>query len=444
MLDINNKLYPSVSYYLIIKLLTLLPEIRFVKNAYKYLLEDPTRADIKYHNITDFLPLEVVTENYLKIKDTSYRDNLIKNAQVAMDKKFLYDDFKELLLLTGNSNIIYTDFQDPILGIGKDKNGENFVGTYLMQLRDSIFPTYNTGKYPMLELNDIDKIYNYNYIRNWFEMKATDMTFTLKLVKNFLDEQYRNQFNKDCKTKNGNDCFNINKDYKLNHRILEIIYKYCKPLNKQYRIRPPTRFENFIKSKLRNPSNNVIKQLWDRILSQFEAISQNTTVFTFFTFRQFTTLNSLKLSLAKCNERCVVSAMNNNIEDLHDLLKSITKIETYNNITTEYAKLLILGSNYKKKKEKVVDDKDDEKYEEVGAQESKAVDIADEDNLDDIDYPDFEDEEEDEEDEEEYGLDDAGVLSNTDVFTESLEEIKNAKLPYNLKNNRIKYFATLK
>jgi len=438
MLEIGSKLYPNPSYYSVAKLLTLIPEIRNLKNAYPYLLKDPSSADIKYQSLNSFLPLDEATSNYLRVKDGSYRDNLRKYAKIAMDEKFQDDQFKELLLLTGNSNITYNDLQDNILGIGKDKNGENFVGKYLMQIRNSTFADYNTAKYPILSLEDINQIYEYKYVSNWFEMKAKDMIFSLKLVRDFLNDQYLEQFGRKCRTRKGGDCFNIEVDYKLNHKIMEVIYKFCKPINKQYKMAVPKKFSEFVKRNMKNPSKNVIKQLWDRILSQFETVMETVPVFTLFTFKQFTVLNSLKLSLAKCENDCIASALDNTIEDLHTILKKITKIDVFNDLNTKYATLLILGSKNKRKKNKF-DDIEESTIEEVGAQESKVGEILDEfreaevdDLLEDVDYA------------EELEFEDSGVLSKTETFYESMVEIKTAKIPQTTKNNRIRYFATIK
>lgn len=437
LIKIGSKFYPSVSHYIIAKLLTLIPDIRNLKNAYKYLLVDSTKSDV---DNDDFLSLDLLTNNYHRIRDISYRDNLIKHTQTIMDIKFMNDEFKELLLLTGSSNIVYNDLQDSILGIGKNNTGENFVGKYLMELRNTIFNTYNTGKYPVLLLKDISNIYNYKYIREWFEMKVTDIAFTLKLVENFLNEQHKIHFGEDVKK------YNTNIDYKLNHRILEIIYKHCIPINKQYKINPPAKFISFIKTKIRSPSKYVIKQIWDRILSQFEAVMTNTPVLTLFTFKQFTVLNSVRLSLAKCTKNCTVSALDNVIEDLHDVLKNITKIDVYNDTNIEYAKLLILGSKYKTKSKTKTDVLVDDSTNESTFIQAYIEEIEDtnKDKLDDdFDEIDYNDEIEDENEREYDDIDDSGVLTKTPLFIQSIKEIKEAKLPQTLKNNRIKYFATL-
>ena len=303
MLNINGNYYPTVMHYIIAKLLSSLPEIRTIDNAHKYLLINIDGDVTDSINYNDYDSLSYLYED---LKYYQYNNLKKRLASIALNKKFENQGLKDLLLVTDNKFLIWNDSHDDVLGSGITKNGENFVGTYLIELRKKFKKIEDNSK--NITHEDIIKIIeNDIFMRNWLEMRLVDISKVVKqshnyiLTKNNLSDKLRIQakynkrwkfgeilntsinglftvkFNngvivegitqKDIRTISA-DTFEINVEFVNN--VLDNIYQPCYELMKDIKyldIATPVYFIDLVKKCFGSHINPEINGLlWKRII----------------------------------------------------------------------------------------------------------------------------------------------------------------------------------
>jgi predicted NAD-dependent protein-ADP-ribosyltransferase YbiA (DUF1768 family) len=155
---INNKIFNTVVHYAYFKLL-------------KRIELTPRKIDINE------IPLNNLQEMYDYEKNIWMREKLKLNNEVATIAKFKQNEILfHLLQATLNSELIYNDKDDPILGINYDNRGENLSGRFLEYIRD-----YSNS----LGINILNRKFSLKNVwyDNWLILKSKDYLNTIKLFK---------------------------------------------------------------------------------------------------------------------------------------------------------------------------------------------------------------------------------------------------------------------
>lgn len=186
MLPIDGRNYPTVTHFIIASLIAYLPEIGGLNHAYPYLLAKP---DAPVTGIESFLHPDAAQFTYENMRDNSYHKQLRKYAREGLKNKFNDRVLQDILLMTGDAKLVWNDFVDPILGIGPKefKGGENFVGKYLMKLRDSFAEQRKDETLDKLHEKHITFILDEDpFMKEWLRMRVRDTCKVLKIMKNYL------------------------------------------------------------------------------------------------------------------------------------------------------------------------------------------------------------------------------------------------------------------
>lgn len=120
--------FPSISHYLMFLMIKKLMEN--TGQAYDVLLKNKTDTKFEFH------PIDVINNRYRDLMFQKYQYYLER----AINIKFKDEDMVDALLQTGDIDLIYKDNDDEILGTGKHKQGGNFTGKYLMEIRSTLIP----------------------------------------------------------------------------------------------------------------------------------------------------------------------------------------------------------------------------------------------------------------------------------------------------------------
>ena len=187
-LMIDGLTYPNISIYITTKLLT---QTGKHQDAYKLLSKGIPISIAREMLIMDdhFLNPSEADELYENQRDKT--ENELKEifARLAMIEKFKDVNLKILLLLTGNSEIIYDNRNDLFLGFDIDSQiGSNVTGQILMELRHW-FRTDEEQKinFPEIKKEDLEKFLNKDpFIISWIDMRVNDMCKTVYKFKQYL------------------------------------------------------------------------------------------------------------------------------------------------------------------------------------------------------------------------------------------------------------------
>jgi len=324
MIFIGGLNYPSIMHYIIANLFSILPEIKTIANAHKYLLlnQEGDQNDRLNYDDYEYLFYKYEDEKY-------YQFNRLRKklATIALNKKFEDIGLQDLLLATGNNSLLWKDPYDDILGNGFSGGGENFVGRYLMELRTNLFNKQDKSE--DISPNDISKITeNDIFMRSWVEMRLKDICKVTNEIKDFV------------KKKNDKDVV-INIKFLLN--VLDNIYQPCYDSMKEFNnitSSPPIYFRELVGKcfGFKNIDGEMVNLLWNRIV-----------VLIYFLLKYTTKLKNVKQVLSKIelivsNETKCVQILNNNednciISAIVNLLKKLTTFNTingFNPIITKY------------------------------------------------------------------------------------------------------------
>lgn len=187
-LMIDGLTYPNISIYITTKLLT---QTGKHKDAYNVLSKGIPISIAREMLISEdhFLNPTEADELYENHRDTT--ENELKEifARIAMVEKFKDINLKILLLLTGNSEIIYDNRNDLFLGFDIDSQiGGNVTGQILMELRHW-FRTDEDQKinFPEINRQELEKFLNKDpFIISWIDMRVNDMCKTVYKFKQYL------------------------------------------------------------------------------------------------------------------------------------------------------------------------------------------------------------------------------------------------------------------
>ena len=455
MTKIGNYAYPSISHYIFANLFALIPEIKYIKNAYLLLLKDPT---IQVSDVDSFLSHSEVYQKYEKMRIKSFHDNIKEYAKIALDQKFTDRGLQDILLLTGNAKLVWADFSDTLLGTG-GKKGENFVGKYLMKLRTMLYKKRGEESVKIITTDNIDAVLQDSIMLEWVKMRVRDMCRTINIMKNYIWVK---------------DNLEFNIDTRFAEIVLDVLYNPCNTLSSfstDITAPYPRYFEKIVQNcpGFSDANENIVNVFWKRIAVMIYFVIRYQTISTIYNIK-VVLVNMEKLLSKKQNcisivknesDNCIVSALLN----IMSSIKKFNEIYSYNStlisldITT--AATLILNRDVSEEIEPIVQD------EEITIEEFFNDDQI-EDGLPDFEdgLPDFEDESElpssNQPEVEEYKVDitntdnyisvqdaivdlDKNADSNelTNLLLGAIETIKTYNISKKVKQNRINFFATL-
>ena len=345
MLNIKGKNYPTVMHYIIASLFSHLPEIKSLDKAHEYLLinkEGSVKDNLNYEDC-DYL---------LKIYDDEDINQFIrlrkKLASKGLNKKFEELGLQELLIATGQNDIVWKDKNDIILGVGHSgKGGDNFVGNYMVELREKFKQSEDLSV--NISNNDITTIMeNDIFMHSWLEMRLKDICSVVNEVQKYMIKKY----NRDVP---------ITLDFMI--IILKKIYEPCNNLIEQKDINAPIPyyFKGIVTKcfGFKNASDEMISVLWKRIISLI-----------YFLLKYVPKLKNIKNILAKVEimisqkkkcihiinneeDNCIISAIINIITKLKNFnisMKNDTKVSKYD---VDVAVNIILSKTSKALEDKV-------------------------------------------------------------------------------------------
>lgn len=202
-----------------------------------------------------------VPENYLNFQNAYslyefFRERnkvemLDHHMQIALTQKFKDPHLQKLLLATEDSNLVYDDYVDPILGDGLG-DGMNLTGKYLMYLREEI--RKSLPRVRRRELVTVAKSVSDNpYLQQWVKSRVEDMCNTVRLTQNYLLRKYR-------------VAQPLDADFV--DRVLNQVYRPCSylfSLHLKVKEKVPQEFNGWIQKCLGRVKMKVVLAFWSRI-----------------------------------------------------------------------------------------------------------------------------------------------------------------------------------
>ena len=133
MLDISGLLYPTPNHYVINVLLVLVGTFPTMASAHTFLMAGPDPANPSQYKNPSCLQVE-----FDQVRIDTYTNRLRKFCVFGVDSKMGYMEARQKLIASENKELVYNDYNDSALGIGPMRNGQNFLGTYLMEYRQRL------------------------------------------------------------------------------------------------------------------------------------------------------------------------------------------------------------------------------------------------------------------------------------------------------------------
>ena len=180
-MNINNLTYETILDYIYVVLLSKLYTINSIKEAYD---------KIYGTNFSKGKPRtpDIVSLLYLNERAIANKEKTKYLAKIGLDYKFKNRLLQDLLLDTDKNILIWNDFNNLILGGGSKENpGENFIGKYMMEIRNKLIEERKSETFDKLNEDDINKFLEKDpLIHAWLEMRVRDMCKVIITLKNHV------------------------------------------------------------------------------------------------------------------------------------------------------------------------------------------------------------------------------------------------------------------
>ncbi len=200
MLIIDGRSYPTIMHYVLVRRLASIPSIKTVRNAYPMLCKKETNCkpsntsaawsamdDAYTRDPRNFKDIPTLDALYMSLCNQDYDKRIVEITAKALDLKFKNRRLQDLLLLTGSDKLEWADRSDKIIGIGPKGEGQNFVGKYLMTLRDYFIVTRDDDDIHVLTENDVAQLLvGDEFLNHWLKMRIRDMCRVINVVKSYL------------------------------------------------------------------------------------------------------------------------------------------------------------------------------------------------------------------------------------------------------------------
>lgn len=243
-LNIDGRVYPSVTYYVIARRLADTASVGSIDNAYTIIKNPDGRS---------FKDLEILEYEMDRIIDASYATELKESALIALRVKFENRVSQNVLLATGNSRLVWDDRKDPILGTGEPSK-ENFIGITLEKIRSTLRKERKDEEFDKLTPESIHEVFNNDFLRGWFNMRVRDMCHVIVTMKDYLYLKYG---------------ISQNIDPSFARIVLDDVYQPCSHIfaaATQITVPAPQQFINMVKDYRGLSSLVKTAEDWDKIL----------------------------------------------------------------------------------------------------------------------------------------------------------------------------------
>lgn len=181
---VQGRVYPTVTHYMTAAMLSHIRTIGTMQNAHTYLLNDPT---VRVTGLESFVSPVVAHQRYEIERDHEYAYRIRQLASEALDAKFSDNTLQMTLMNTGNTLLLWGDNTDPLLGTGpRNINGENYVGKYLMYLREKFL--HETTQATSIVSSDTvsTSLINDPILYAWMVMRLNDLCFTVSQAQRYV------------------------------------------------------------------------------------------------------------------------------------------------------------------------------------------------------------------------------------------------------------------
>ena len=304
-----------------------------LKEAQQYILKDPSGQNWNRNTPTNWIEYKTLYDKYFNISIIKEDERLKELAIIGINKKFEDRILQNLLISTENKSIIYTDRKDSILGIGKNNNGENFVGNYIMALRTEIFNQHNLENIEILTEQNVTNIIKGDiFMNNWLEMKVKDMCNVVKKVREYFKIKYN---------------INIENNLLFFTIVLNKIFQPCSEifeLSNKVTAEAPLYFIKIVNKYIKNKyTPSIIELLWKRIVVMVYYIIKNVNDPTLYNIKNIL----LKVEMLVSKEQNCVSIIQDN-EELNCIFSAIINILSgiieYNNEYNKFKNNLVIST----------------------------------------------------------------------------------------------------
>ena len=232
-------------------------------NAYKKILINP---DDKSRKPNNFITPDDCNALYTQTRKKYTKALKIQKMKEGIDIVYENLGMAHLLLLTGNKDIVFTDRSDSELGIGNDnEKGDNMVGKYLMEVRDTIRPPMSVETIK-LDSNEINAMLSDPFFKGWIEMKVRDTCQLLQIMQQYLydttgiNDQYKPRFVEYVQDYMFQSCFSM-------YSAADLVS-----------VPPPAMVKRMLTIKVEEPESQVL--IWNRIAVQIQYLSEYTSNLT--------------------------------------------------------------------------------------------------------------------------------------------------------------------
>lgn len=297
MLHIGNFDYPTVTHYILACLLASIRSVGSLKDAQNYLVKDSSKTRWNKENIpSNWRNYKALYDRYLDLMIETEDRNLKTLVKKALDKKFEDRILQDILLSTGDRELIWNDKKDGVLGIGEYGKGENYTGKYLETLRADISHKQREDKIKRISVENIaDIIDSDTFIRLWVKKRVKELINTAKKVRSYTREKYN---------------FNVPFNSQFVKLASQTLYQPCDGIKKykEYSTVPES-FVFMVQEIIPNSrdSAQIIGYLWEYIVSILMVIVSSINNPTLYTIQSVI----LKLENLVSNQQSNIKILDN-------------------------------------------------------------------------------------------------------------------------------------
>jgi predicted NAD-dependent protein-ADP-ribosyltransferase YbiA (DUF1768 family) len=350
-INMDGRIYPSVAHYVYAMLLSQLSSVKNISNAHKLFVINKNKSE---RDLTNYISSQEAKKIFFDTFFVSVVSDIKKYAKIAIDKKFQNKLIQDILLTTGNSKIIWNDPNDVILGMVKG-NGENFVGEYMMKIRNDIKQsTEKDLKREIAWSKVIEIIETDSFINEWIKLRVKELIMNAHIMASC------------CKSTISSDFIKI---------IIEELYDKCSIISSHLDVMPdivPRYFMDIVKSfsiekkvendgeekrvykkVMINVKEDVAKTIWQYILVLILTVYDSAKEHSVYAMREIIAESEIYLSKKrKCEgeipnnfNKCIFSALINVLSKIEKISRSVLYPFKINHESIDIAVNIILNKN---------------------------------------------------------------------------------------------------
>lgn len=310
-----NFIHPTIMHYILYSQFLTLPGIT-VNQAYALLLANPAKVP---NTISDFKDPMTIGNDYARFLSQSINTKKIEMAETALRKKFENGVMQDILVSTGDMELICIDYNDLVLGKNDKNEGDNITGRIMMDIRSGIVNARKDEDKVIVNPDDIYSILRNSFVRSWIIMRLRDTCTSINFVRNYLYKKY--------------EIEDVKRTEKFVHNVITYVYQPCYEVFKRMKnveLEPSDEFITYVKMcpGFKDTEMGVASQLWRRIVVMLTELIK--------LMKTTPTINDINVALAQlefisANEKCDVIA-DNDFENcaLLSLINVIKRLKIYN------------------------------------------------------------------------------------------------------------------